>query len=474
MTMDASDPDDLVTHHSHDRHFLERLERVTWDETDIALRLYREPPLVRALLGDASVPESAERLAVALAPGEAPPHVLVTRSGRFITCLGAGMNIGNLPVLPWERVESHLQRADRDAVRIERALTVFREQGARQLAHKITDTGARLTREDFQQLAAVEPLIHRPLFRSMVLLFDSLRKSMPLIARIKRPRTEVSILRGHWNAVHRLGHLVLLTSHDGRRGFADIENAFKGRHDLFRHIYVFMMTLGYVPVALRALWAIGRAGKLAMPSLKRMLLDPDRETVLHWSLPALGLMAVAMRHQRLRAEALGAISVARLPEHLREDRAGQLLVQHIHRLVSDEPLNGGRGPTERQGAARILAGSLMDELTGHARRDHADLCLDELAFPRLANFPCDFVLHTEHLRTLLVGVTTLAARPAEEFYFPAAQVDEAPAFTPEAALALAESYRPDGPVQAKEKPGRNAPCPCGSGKKYKKCCGLGE
>jgi len=27
------------------------------------------------------------------------------------------------------------------------------------------------------------------------------------------------------------------------------------------------------------------------------------------------------------------------------------------------------------------------------------------------------------------------------------------------------------PVQAKKEPGRNDPCPCGSGKKYKKCCG---
>jgi len=26
-------------------------------------------------------------------------------------------------------------------------------------------------------------------------------------------------------------------------------------------------------------------------------------------------------------------------------------------------------------------------------------------------------------------------------------------------------------VQAKKEPGRNDPCPCGSGKKYKKCCG---
>ena len=30
------------------------------------------------------------------------------------------------------------------------------------------------------------------------------------------------------------------------------------------------------------------------------------------------------------------------------------------------------------------------------------------------------------------------------------------------------------PIKAGQKPDRNAPCPCGSGKKYKKCCGANE
>jgi preprotein translocase subunit SecA len=30
---------------------------------------------------------------------------------------------------------------------------------------------------------------------------------------------------------------------------------------------------------------------------------------------------------------------------------------------------------------------------------------------------------------------------------------------------------PVEPVHADKEPGRNDPCPCGSGKKYKKCCG---
>jgi len=33
---------------------------------------------------------------------------------------------------------------------------------------------------------------------------------------------------------------------------------------------------------------------------------------------------------------------------------------------------------------------------------------------------------------------------------------------------------PVEPAKAEKEPGRNDPCPCGSGKKYKKCCGQGK
>lgn len=41
----------------------------------------------------------------------------------------------------------------------------------------------------------------------------------------------------------------------------------------------------------------------------------------------------------------------------------------------------------------------------------------------------------------------------------------------EAASAESRSLFPTEPVSVKKKPGRNDPCPCGSGKKYKRCCG---
>jgi SWIM/SEC-C metal-binding protein len=33
---------------------------------------------------------------------------------------------------------------------------------------------------------------------------------------------------------------------------------------------------------------------------------------------------------------------------------------------------------------------------------------------------------------------------------------------------------PQRPVKSEAAPGRNDPCPCGSGRKYKKCCGLSQ
>ena len=40
-----------------------------------------------------------------------------------------------------------------------------------------------------------------------------------------------------------------------------------------------------------------------------------------------------------------------------------------------------------------------------------------------------------------------------------------------------EAEYADGPLPYEEPPakvGRNEPCPCGSGKKYKKCCGVNQ
>ena len=57
----------------------------------------------------------------------------------------------------------------------------------------------------------------------------------------------------------------------------------------------------------------------------------------------------------------------------------------------------------------------------------------------------------------------LAMESDQAAYFPGSFV------APDARLA---KFIPPGTIRLEVRPGRNEPCPCGSGKKYKKCCGL--
>ena len=44
-------------------------------------------------------------------------------------------------------------------------------------------------------------------------------------------------------------------------------------------------------------------------------------------------------------------------------------------------------------------------------------------------------------------------------------------FSEEKRKEIAKNYKDSKTVRNENKVGRNDPCPCGSGKKYKKCCG---
>lgn len=108
--------------HGHDVHFLERLERLSTPETELALSLYQDPVLIRALLEQLRLPESAARVALSLGDGERGPFVVVARDGHFVTCLAEGMSPGEHPVIRRGQLDGIVRRVtvvrDRfDAVR---------------------------------------------------------------------------------------------------------------------------------------------------------------------------------------------------------------------------------------------------------------------------------------------------------------------------------------------------------------------
>ena len=220
MSDDWDDDDDELPESGHDLHFLSRLDRVNYDQADLARRLYRDAALVKAILDD-ETPSDVERVAVALAPGSAPPYAVISRGGRFVTCLAAGMVPGDTLTIPHDRLEIHLRRAALRAERDARAREVMEASNVRRLVRRIRDGGSRVTREEVAQLVALAPFLEAHYLSSYFRAMTWVATRAPFVLRMKRlsPSVEPK-LRRFWNMFHAVGHYVVLASTRGRESFA--------------------------------------------------------------------------------------------------------------------------------------------------------------------------------------------------------------------------------------------------------------
>ncbi len=471
--------DDELPATGHDLHFLERVaERVDYAEADLVLRLYRDRALVRALLGEER--SGAERVAIALGEGPTPPHAIVERGGAFVTCLGAGMAIGDRNVIPFPRVRMHMERADLLAERMGRATALYRDRaGVRQILERCDAAGTRLPREDFEQLVALAPILEATYINRAMKALRSVRLAAPHVLRLKRlPSSIEPKLRRFWNRFHAIGNYLLASSVRGKQFFEQWRNAtietpsrFAGRTiDPIGFIYFQPIFLGQGPVALRVYAAIARAGEVAIPTAKRFMTESP--TPVRWLVGAYALIAIGRRHSKLRAELTRAIGPARLPPELRQQAdaidAAKYLQSVADAIWSDTEEAGSE---DKQAAARRR----LAEAGARGAKGEASLELrgDELSYARLAMVDVNFIAVQQDVARLGLAVAILSELPAEELYFPSASLHEAPDFTPEKAREIALIVPPPGePVKAAAKPGRNEPCSCGSGKKFKRCCGL--
>ncbi len=470
--VDADDFDDSdeIAPTGHDLHFLGRVaERVDYGQADLALRLYRDPALVKALLAD-EAPSGAERIAVALALGPSPPHALIERGGHFVTCLAAGMSPSDAPVVSRERLEIHLQRAALRAERDARIREVISEGPGRvrRLVARVADAGSRLTREEVEQLLAIAPMLETVFLRRCVNTLGWLVDRAPQVRRIKRfpPSLEPKLLK-FWNRVYSVGHCLVLASSRGKESFElwhDLADALRPNDPWGTFYLETPLGLGHGFVSLRALWALARAGSLAVPCLKRVLVEAD--DIGRWYRAAVALVAIGHRHRSLRGELHRAVGSARLPADLRSDETVCEMARHLQRVMLTDWSADDSSRADWEAGRRGNAESIVEFIE---RGDDAEEVEgDELSIARLAHAEIDFGSGP----LMALGAALLATARPEELYFPVADIDEAPAFSPEAAVALARfAPEPPQPARAVEKPGRNDPCSCGSGKKYKRCCG---
>ncbi len=452
---------------AHAAHFLSRLKRVSLEQTELALALYRDPSLLRSALAGANLPEGAEHVSIALDEREPSPHLIVTRDGRFVTCLGRGMRPHD--AAPLSRAE--LDRQCEGIEEYRAALKRSRELDAESLRltsllRSLLGLGPHLPREDFELLWALQPLYAADLPHALLELSRQAEQAFPVLARlcargVERVRgPDLAQVREAWSATHAVGHVTLLLGHRGDllnllpQFFAQAEEtwswtAFKTNH---------------APVARKGLWLAARVGPPALDLLRRRLCAAESSLAALDAAMAMAVIALGHADARPAVETeLTRWARAQSPDDAR--RVGGAAGNALQLFRVAEQLGGAGAPRDLEAlplsapARAALAPELA--ITGALAGERP--VTDE---------------RSNHFAAFLLSAVALPQARAEDFFFPRAALrPEALAFDPQWPLSSYRALRSIFPEAQTYREGRaarpNEMCPCGSGLKFKRCCGRG-
>ena len=475
----------------HDAHFLRRLDRVSDNHVEISLTLYRDEALLREVLSRADLPPGAERLAISLNDPTEGPFVIVTRAGKFVTCLGEGMKIGSdLVVLTRPRLDAAIAKVERMRERIARVTALEREGKdgtAQRLFKKLGDDGLRFCREDAETLIEVWPLIGRDAsahFTEFVRSIDTHAKHIGKFRFNKLTSVERRMVHHFGRLAFAASNLVVLTTEPESSEFFD-EFQESDRVDARAIIWRSLFGLGTHTHGMRVLWSIGQRRKRALDPLREMRGIRDIEATL---MRELGLGVVAIGTPKVRTEATKALTrkvemtlapgATPVEEALHELRlyAGQS-GQFVRAVLDDEEASDadylGYG---RRVAAAILGHTRGIEMSAEVFEEIGEEISDDVAraiLPSIANSWNG----QESLQYLGMALPWLARAKPGELFLPRAFAEQLPASNEIDVALMMDGYAKAHQLHAAPttrqapKVGRNDPCPCGSGKKHKRCCG---
>lgn len=447
---------------AHDTHFLSRLQRLDDPrQLDVALALYRDPVTVRFLLARASLPDGADRVALALTDRPDSPHVIVARDGGFVTCLAPGMSIGDRPRISRDRIDAAL---DETALYARAGARVAWRGGLIELMKRVLAAGYRLPREDFEAIEVLAPLMTPVLAEALLLINADLDRFYPNItprALRRARRGDAALLKTYARTHATLGTLLLLTEPWIRALCDDNVPA-----DRIAEISRTALGAGESFTVLRATCLAARLGPPLLPGYAHhWRAAAHHHHALH-PLPAIA--AIGMRHPETRAEvdALLADRSAPLFTDSREAALTGPVADELRALLADPAAaeRATRQATRDAFAAAGLtryAGQPDDVIDAFIGSSVSSLLVPQLVRPSVAQL-----------------IAWAALRKPIDFYMPAAVIDTLAARIDRERIALglewfAAYYNLGRPTtHHAPRPGRNDPCPCGSGQKYKRCCAL--
>jgi hypothetical protein len=458
---------------AHDQHFLERLDRVRRDHVELALGLYRDHELVRAILSDGRVPADAERVALALEDGGAGPHLVVARNGAFVTCLGEGMSTGDLPIVTRAHLDGLAVRFDR----FREGLALARKRGLDQskLLERIEGAGSAVSREDFVSASAmIGPAV--PLLTGIYISWaTALEEMYPLLHASRlgnaagRRRAEQGIARGAWA----MAHSAMILVNSATRGWVR-EWANTPAHENLSPWTFLTMTSAF-PFVIRAAWLAGKLGKPMIHSYKTRFakaINSIDQREAGWGLASMGL-----RHASLRSEAFHALETTPVFVEPREAWVAQgfkLFADVVRVLEAKEDILRAEG--NQLGRDFVLVRTSEISRSSRYRFTTREEVPDDLVLPGLFDGWHDANNGERGGDLMLLGVVAAARARAEDFYFPASVLH---AIGHSDLVAEGESMVQmrrklqgvSNTIRHGDRPGRNDACSCGSGKKFKKCHG---
>lgn len=459
----------------HAHHFLQRLDRVTREQTEFALGLYRDHEAVRYVLDHVNLPPAAQRVALAVDDAREGPFVLVTLDGRFVTCLGRGMRHDH-PVVPRGQVDALLAKVADKRARREIAQCELRpDEDEEDIFQRVLSRGSRLAREDFVAVSAFEPTLGLASWRLMLELSveaAKLRPAMVLdaarttVIKDKTARALERFDRLEWA----VAHLMLLSCAGERR---DLDSVLEVSSATLETPTFCCSMQGGLTFFLRGAWAGARLGRGALPRYKQVL--GETRGWLQILDAALGLGAIALRHTGSAAE------VRRILLSYEEPPEGKVDMEAARGWAAHQVARAIEAAPEREQAALGLGREFCVDVGKHLPEGHPlrfsrhEEVPEQLARTAALSFDADTWDPT--LRGLLFVVLPVAARAsAEDFYFPR-DVLRAwhGVWRPQEALErltrISKTTPKQEPLRAVPATGRNERCPCGSGKKWKKCHG---
>jgi hypothetical protein len=439
----------------HDHHFLSRLDRVNRDQVDFALALYRDHERTAWILNRAHLPGEPARVALAIEAGPDTPHVIVTRDGHFVTCLGPGMSAGSWPVVSRTTLDGfsreHETHRGRHLLR-EKLEAERRAHGtAGSLFDRIFHGEASVSREEFLAISAFSPLMTdlyaNLLAKELHAHGDIVTTTAPLFARARKAGS----LAPQWiPTVQQAGrtfwgiqHMALLF---GMHVRDLLERQPHRVADITRLLAVLAGYGGLATTFVRGSWAIANIGPVALPVCRALWYEFEGTIELAGS--AAALASLALRHPALEPEVKALLRTPRTdgPNAPTAKWIGEAALLAFDPAIVDEVRNGR--PVD----------AVVEETLGTWSTSRWNLYEDLNQF------------------TQVVAMLPFAVRAeAEQFYLPRERVADADWSPSHPCWLLATQHaavrRSAHARKASSGPSRNGPCTCGSGKKYKRCCG---